>query len=111
MEITTLREQSGFESEFVISGDIKEIKAELAKEPLDKPDDNEPGVFLGKFCLHTFWDNGDSLSMPDLEIRLNRGHIKVVFPPYCYFREEDEEIYYNAMDYINHKVKEKLNNL
>lgn len=99
------------ESEFVITGDKEKIKAEIAKGLSDKPDENEPGVFVGKFCLEIFWDNGDMLSMPDLEIRLNRGHIKVIFPPYSYFREEDEDLYDNAIDYITRTVKEELNKI
>lgn len=104
--------ESEFESEFVISGNIEKIKAELAKESSDKPDETESGVFLGKLHLEIYWDNGDSLTVPDLEIRLNRGHIKVVFPPYSYlFREDDEELYNDAIDYITHTVKEELNKI
>jgi len=107
-----LRQQSEFESEFVISGDIEKIKAELAKESSDKPDKNSQGVFVGKFDLEIWWDNGDSLTVPDLEIRLNRGHIKVIFPSYSYLCEEDdEELYDNAIDYITHIVKEELNKI
>lgn len=99
------------ESEFVITGDMEKIKGEIAKGLSDKPDENEPGVFVGKFCLEFFWDNGDSRTVPDLEIRLNRGHIGVVFPPYSYFREEDEDLYDNAIDYITRTVKEELNKI
>jgi hypothetical protein len=107
-----LRQQSEFVSEFVISGDIEKIKAELAKGKSDKPDENSQGVFLGKFEITIFWDNGDSLTVPDLEIRLNRGHIGVIFPPYSYFfKEEDEELYDNVIDYITHIAMEELSKI
>ena len=107
-----LGQKTEFESEFVISGDIEEIKAEIAKGPSEKPDENSQGVFVGKFYLEIWWDNGDSLTVPDLEIRLNRGHIKVIFPPYSYFfKEEDEELYDDVIDYITQIVKEELNKI
>jgi len=82
------------QSKFVVSGNIEEIKAELAKESSsDKPDENESGVFVGKFYPEIVWKNGQELTLPGCEVRLSDAHIGVNFPAgVCFFKDEDEKL-------------------
>lgn len=100
------------QSEFVISGDIEEIKAELAKKSSDKPDENESGIFVGKFYPEIVWKNGIELTVPACDVRLSGDHIGVSFPAgVCFFKDEDEKLYAAIISYITHIVKEELNKI
>lgn len=101
------------ETEFVISGDIEEIKAEIDKGLSDEPAENEKGVFLGKFYLEIVWKNFEALTIPDWGVRLNRGHILVDFPPagVSFFKNEDENLYDAVISYITNTAIEELNKI
>lgn len=109
-KMVILRQQS----EFVISGDIEQIKAELAKGKSDKPDENSQGVFLGKFYLEIIWKNGEELTVPGWDVSLKWGnYIKVNLPPVgvCFFKNEDEQLYDQIISYITHIAMEELNKI
>lgn len=108
------------QSEFVISGDIEQIKAELAKVPLYvkemsfKTYKNSQDVFLGKFYLEIIWKNGEELTVPGWDVSLKWGnYIKVNLPPVgvCFFKNEDEQLYDQIISYITHIAMEELNKI
>ena len=101
-----LRQQAYFQ----ITGDIEQIKAELAKESSDEPDKNESGVFLGKFYLEIAWKNGEELCVPGWDVRLSGNYISVNLPPVgvCFFKNEDEQLYDAIISYITHIAIEEL---
>lgn len=103
-----IRQQSKFE----ITGDIQEIKSELAKESSVEPDKNELGVFVGKFCPEIVWKNNQELTLPACDVRLSGHHIGVNFlAGVSFFKDEDEKLYAAIISYINHIVKEELNKI
>ena len=115
-KMVILRQQS----EFVISGDIEQIKAELAKVPLYvkemsfKTYKNSQDVFLGKFYLEIIWKNGEELTVPGWDVSLKWGnYIKVNLPPVgvCFFKNEDEQLYDQIISYITHIAMEELNKI
>jgi hypothetical protein len=108
-KMVILRQQS----EFVISGDIEQIKAELAKGPSEeKPDENSQGVYVGKFYPEIVFKNGQELTLPGCDIKLSNDHIGARFPVgVCFFKEEDEKLYAAIISYITHIVKEELNKI
>jgi len=108
-KMVILRQQS----DFVISGDIEEIKAELAKSPSEeKPDENSQGIFVGKFYPEIVFKNGEELTLPACDVKLNGDHIGVRFPVgVCFFKDEDEKLYAAIISYISHMVKLELNKI
>lgn len=100
------------QSEFVISGNIEAIKAELAKEPSVKPRENETGVFVGNFYPEIVYNNNQVLTLPASQVVLSGHNIGVRFEAgVCFFKDQDEMIYASIIDYINHIVKEELNKI